>query len=238
MRQVVVRDTRMLSPNVRGLTLACSDGQPFDYVAGQWVNLEVDVGGVLDKRAYSIASAPRGAGPGELEIAVTRVDEGLVSCKLHELPEGTTLTLDGPHGFFTREGHGESAALFVGTGTGICPLRAMLQSELRSPDGPPLALLFGVRNESEILYRGELETLARERSRFRFHVTLSRADDSWRGLRGYVQTHLGELIGPRDTPSKPHVYICGLSDMVSEVRRVLKEQLGYDRKLIHSERYD
>jgi ferredoxin-NADP reductase len=34
-----------------------------------------------------------------------------------------------------------------------------------------------------------------------------------------------------------HLYICGLSRMVSEVRRTAKE-LGFDRKHIHSERYD
>jgi NADPH-dependent ferric siderophore reductase len=34
------------------------------------------------------------------------------------------------------------------------------------------------------------------------------------------------------------VYVCGLTRMVQEVRRVLKADLGYDRKQIRSERYD
>jgi ferredoxin-NADP reductase len=246
MRQVVVRDTRMLSPTVRGLTLACVDGAPFSYVAGQWVNLELDVGGALDRRAYSIASAPNAARPDQFEIAVTRVEEGPVSRALHEVPEGARLAMDGPHGFFTREGLEATPALFVGTGTGVCPLRAMLQLELssnlsggslaRADEGrPPLALLFGVRSESEILYRAEFEALAAAHPRFRFHVTLSRPNASWSGLRGYVQSQLAGLI---DTQSRPHVFVCGLSDMVNDVRRVLKEELGYDRKHIHSERYD
>jgi ferredoxin-NADP reductase len=235
MREVIVRQTQMLSPNVRGLTLACVDGEPLSFVPGQWVNLELDAFGTRDKRAYSIASAPNPTAPSTFEIAVTHVDEGLVSRALHAVPEGTVLQLDGPHGFFTREGQQSVPAWFVGTGTGVCPLRSMLQSELAAGDGPPLALLLGVRNEAEILYRAELEALAAQHPRFSFHVTLSRPPDAWQGLRGYVQAQLPALIDPKQ---KPHVYICGLSDMVGSVRKVLKEQLGLDRRSIHSERYD
>lgn len=235
MREVVVRYAEMLSTNVRGLTLACRDGAPLEYVPGQWVNLEVGVGGQRDKRAYSIASAPNPQEPASFEIAVTRVDEGLVSRALHEVPEGTVLSMDGPHGFFTREGQQHAPAWFVGTGTGVCPLRAMIQAELAAGDGPPLGLLFGVRNEAEILYREEFEALAAKHPRFQFEVTLSRPSESWSGARGYVQSQLARLL---DLRAKPHVYICGLSEMVGAVRKVLKEELGYDRRSIHSERYD
>jgi ferredoxin-NADP reductase len=235
MREVIVRQTEMLSPNVRGLTLACVDGEPLTFVPGQWVNLELDAFGTRDKRAYSIASAPNPSAPSTFEIAVTRVDEGLVSRALHEVPEGTVVAMDGPHGFFTREGEQSVPAWFVGTGTGVCPLRSMLQSELAAGDGPPLALLLGVRNEAEILYRAEFEKLAAEHPRFSFYVTLSRPPEDWAGLRGYVQAQAPGLIDPKQ---KPHVYICGLSDMVGSVRKVLKEQLGFDRRSIHSERYD
>jgi CDP-4-dehydro-6-deoxyglucose reductase, E3 len=235
MREVVVRDTQPISPTVRGLTLACTDGAPLDYVPGQWVNLELEVGGKRDKRAYSIASAPNRTEPNTFEIAVTRVDDGFVSRALHALPAGSLLAMDGPHGFFTREGQASQAAWFVGTGTGVCPLRAMLQSELAAGDGPPLGLLFGVRHEGEILYRAEFERLAAQHARFQFHVTLSRPSPAWTGKTGYVQTHLRELI---DLSAKPHLYVCGLSRMVGGVRKVLKEELGLDRRLIHSERYD
>jgi ferredoxin-NADP reductase len=235
MREVIVRQTQMLSPNVRGLTLACVDGEPLSFVPGQWVNIELDAFGTRDKRAYSIASAPNAREPSMFEIAVTRVDEGSVSRALHDVPERTVLAIDGPHGFFTREGQTQKPAWFVGTGTGVCPLRAMLQSELEAHEGPPLALLLGVRNEESILYRAEFEALAAQHPRFSFHVTLSRPSEDWQGLRGYVQAQLPALIDPK---LAPHVYICGLSDMVGSVRKVLKEQLGFERRSIHSERYD
>jgi ferredoxin-NADP reductase len=237
MRRVVVRRVDTLSPSVKGFKLACVDGEPLRYAPGQWVNLHVDIGdGNIDKRAYSIASAPDLAHPDEFEVAVTRVAEGNVSLALHSVSAGATLSMDGPYGFFTRFGAESQPALFVATGTGVCPLRAMIAAELRgSAYGPSLTLLLGCRSEPDILYREEFEALAQLHPRFAFHTTLSRPSGSWRGLAGYVQTQLAELIDPKQ---RPHVYICGLSNMVDEVRSTLKRELGYDRKLLHSERYD
>jgi ferredoxin-NADP reductase len=237
MRPVIVRRTEQLSPTVKGFTLACADGKPLDYVAGQWVHLHVPVETGSDKRAYSIASAPRMAAD-QFEVAVTRVDDGSVSLALHSLTEGSTLELDGPYGYFTRERERQFPALFVGTGTGVCPLRAMIQAELESPaadGGTALTLLFGCRSEADLLYGAEFEALASRHPRFRFLPTLSRPSPAWRGLSGYVQTQLTSLIDPN---ARPHVYICGLSPMIDAVRTTLKAQLGYDRKWIHSERYD
>ena len=87
----------------------------------------------------------------------------------------------------------------------------------------------------QLLYRAEFEALARARARFRFEPCLSRPDAEWRGRTGYVQSQLAELVGEC---GKPHAYVCGLSDMVNAVRAELKQELGYDRKHIHTERYD
>lgn len=224
-----------LSPTVKAFAFRCADGQPLAYVAGQWLNFDVPTAQGVLRRAYSIASAPDPEHPERFEIAVTRVGEGgAASCALHELAPGAQLAIDGPHGFFTREQERALPALFVGTGTGVCPLRAMIADELRAPAGPPLALLFGCRSEGDILWRSELEAWAARHPRFSLHVTLSRPSDAWTGRGGYVQTHLQSLIGTQ----RPHVYVCGLTKMISEVRRVLKQDLGYDRRMIHSERYD
>lgn len=233
-RTVVLLEARMLSPTVKALTFGCADGRPLGYIAGQWLNFDVPTARGVVRRAYSIASAPSTA-RAPFEIAVTRVgDGGGASLALHALEPGARLEVDGPHGFFTREQARHVPALLIGTGTGVCPLRAMLEDELQSPNGPPLGLLFGCRSEADILWREQLEAWATDHPRFSFHVTLSRPAASWGGLHGYVQLHLAMLIGA----SRPDVYVCGLTKMVSDVRRVLKQDLGYDRRLIHSERYD
>jgi len=236
LRTVELVEARTLSPSVRALRFECVDGAALSYVPGQWLNFDVATEAGVMRRAYSIASAPSLERPAQFEIAVTRVDTGSGASRvLHALALGARCEVDGPHGFFTREQVRAQPALFVATGTGVCPFRAMLQDELRDSAGPRIELLFGCRSEADILFGDELRALARERERFSLHVTLSRGSAQWDGLRGYVQTHLTQLIDPSN---KPHVYVCGLTKMVSEARRVLKEQLGYDRRMIHSERYD
>jgi ferredoxin-NADP reductase len=235
-RTVEVEGARALSATVRELSLRCVDGAPVGHVAGQWLDFDVPVDASVVRRAYSIASAPDRAAPDRFEIAVTRVaGGGGASQRLHALAVGGRLQVDGPHGFFTRERERDDSALFVATGTGLCPLRAMLQEELSRSEGPPLGLLFGCRTQADILWRDDLEAWAAAHPRLRVWITLSRGEPSWSGLRGYVQTHLGEALSAL---GRPHVFVCGLSKMVGDVRAVLKQAHGYDRKLIHSERYD
>jgi NAD(P)H-flavin reductase len=227
-RLIAVRD---LSPNVKELSLA--PAQPLAFVAGQWVNVYVPSRGTFFKRAYSVANAP---GAPHLELAVTHVEDGAASPVLHALQLGQELDVDGPYGLFTRSSSERSEpALFVATGTGLAPFRAMLQDELATPSDVPITVLFGCRSAADILWQQEFEGLCRRFPRLSTHVSLSRPDAAWTGLRGYVQHHLPTLVPKL---GMPHVYVCGLTRMVSEVRRVLKEELGYDRKRIHSERYD
>lgn len=222
----------MLSPSVRSLLLAPDDG-PLTFVAGQWVNVYMPTTGGVQKRAYSIASAP---GDVAFELAITLVKEGELSPLLHALQVGETLDIDGPHGFFTRtEEQRALPSLFVGTGTGLSPLRSMLLADGALTQRAPATLLFGCRTREDILWREQLEALCAQRPELRVEVTLSRADDAWSQRRGYVQTHVAELSRAL---GEPHIYICGLNHMVSEVRALCKTSLGYDRKRIHSERYD
>ena len=76
--------------------------------------------------------------------------------------------------------------------------------------------------------------LAGKYPNFRFWPTLSRAESSWTGRTGHVQTHLLEAIGDRRDLD---VYICGLKAMVDDVRAILKG-VGFDRKQIIFEKYD
>lgn len=231
--------SRPLSPSVRELVLEREGGAPLDFLPGQWVNLLIPTPEGEIKRAYSIASAPEGSP--RFEIAVTRVSGGPGSTYLHALEEGAVLRAVGPHGLFTRSPSDLAPSLFVATGTGVTPLRSMLQAALRAGSRAPMWVLFGVRHEDDILYRDELEGYARESPSIRCAITLSQPSPSWTGRRGYVQLHVPELIGElraSAAPEEPHIYICGLDRMVSAVRDLARKELGLDRKHVHQERYD
>ncbi len=229
--------SRPLSPSVRELAFERTDGD-VAFEPGQWLNLVLPLeDGSDDRRAYSIASPP-GAAP-RFEVAVTRVENGPFSSRLHDLPRGAELRAEGPQGFFTRPRDAGHASLFVATGTGLAPFRSMLCSALESGATEPLWLLFGVRGEEDVLYRDELARLPIEHDNVRVVVTLSRPSASWTGARGYVQDHVARLLGELAVAGhEPHLYICGLERMVKAVRDVARRELGLPRARVHSERYD
>jgi CDP-4-dehydro-6-deoxyglucose reductase, E3 len=231
--------SKCLAPAVRELVFERVDGRIADFEPGQWFNLVLPLPEGEVRRAYSIASPPDGSS--RFEVAVTRVEHGPGSSFLHELREGAVLSAVGPHGLFTREAGDENPALFVGTGTGVTPLRAMIRAALAQDSKTPLWLLFGARYEQDVLYREEMERFAATRTNVRYMITLSQPHAAWTGASGYVQAHVPDLLRALEAesaPARPHVYVCGLERMVKSVRELCRHELGVDRKHVHTERYD
>ncbi|HKQ71528.1 MAG TPA: FAD-dependent oxidoreductase [Polyangiaceae bacterium] len=235
---VEIAHTEMLAPSVKGFVFSRVDGHPFAHEPGQWVNLVLPTAAGEIRRAYSIASPP-GKSP-RFEIAVTEVAGGPGSGYLAGLDAGARLRAIGPQGFFTRTPSDPAPALFVGTGTGVTPLRSMMQAAASSEAKAPLWLLFGVRRAADLLYRSEFEALARSTPNVRVFFTLSQGAEEWTGRRGYVQTHIPDLLAElaREHEGEAHVYVCGLERMVSAVRQLVRKELGLPRERVHSERYD
>lgn len=236
-RKAELLEARALSPSVRSLIFRTADGGPVGHLAGQYVDLVVPTArGIPFKRSYSIASAPDAARPDRFEIAVTRVEGGPTSEALHALAPGAVVELEGPTGVFLRPPeHRARPALFVATGTGLAPLRAMLAEDVALPEGPPLVLLFGCRTPADLLWADELHAWQASCPRFRLHVTLSRAPPEWRGLVGYVQRHAHGLA--HALPGA-HAYVCGLSAMVDDVVALLERDVGMPHADVHYEVYD
>jgi ferredoxin-NADP reductase len=109
-----------------------------------------------------------------------------------------------------------------------------MKGPLEAGGGRAITLIYGVRYEESLLYRAEFERLQERHSNFTFLPTLTRPDESWRGLTGRVQAHTLELLGERRDMD---VYICGLKAMVDDLRGQLKE-LNFDRRRIIFEKYD
>jgi ferredoxin-NADP reductase len=237
-RKATLLDARPLSASVRSLRFETADRAPVGHVAGQYLDLVVPTGGggLPFRRSYSIASAPEAGRPEAFEIAVTRVDGGPTSEALHRLGLGETVEIEGPRGTFVRRDEDRThSGLFVAAGTGLAPIRAMLSEEVRRPEGPPLALLFGCRTPADVLWGEELRAWARSCPRFRLHVTLSRPPSDWAGLVGYVQRHATELT--RRLPDV-RAYVCGLGAMVEDVTRALERDASVPRDALRYEPYD
>ena len=221
---------RDIGPEVRHFLFEVPRISRFEFAPGQFVSLSGELDGKRITRAYSIASPPGG---NRFELSLNRVKEGVFSPHLFELDPGDAIRIKGPYGVFILPTPA-SDSVFVATGTGIAPFRSMLRSRLPEDANHRFTLLFGCRYEAGLLYRDEFGQLERDHPNFRFLPAISRPGEGWPGRRGRVQQHLEEaLAGRRDVD----VYICGLKEMVNDVRERLAG-MGFDRKQVHYERYD
>ena len=228
--QAKLINVREIAPDVRHFVFEALGVDRLVYTPGQFVFLHAKLEGKPVKRAYSIASPPAGA---RFELCLNRVREGVFSPFLFDLNRGDTIHLKGPYGVFQwREPVSDS--VLVATGTGIAPLRAMLHARVARGPGHCFTLLFGVRYLENLLYREEFEEMAALYPNFRFWPTLTRPAPDWTGRAGRVQEHLVEATGARRDVD---VYVCGLREMVEQVRDLLGE-MGLERRRVIYERYD
>lgn len=229
------------------------------FTPGQFISVvHADASGKEEMRAYSLASAPDG---NHFALCLNRVKGGYFSNLICDLAVGDTIEFQGPLGYFTlREPVTDS--ILISTGTGVAPMRGFLQwlFPQNGPDrsqGREIWLVYGTRHETELFYREEFEALAARHPNFHYLPTLSRAPESWPGLRGYVQEHAARIVEERAArlgqplPVPPpdaaipaselhfdvYAYVCGLSPMITAVRERLKA-FGWNRRQIVTERYD
>lgn len=213
------------------------NGSNFDYLPGQFISMTAEFEGKQVIRSYSVASSPHH--DNRFDLCLNIIPHGIVSSWLFHLQPGERIEFCGPFGLFTLREPLDPVLAFIATGTGIAPLRAMLQYVFqgsgRAPDAAhEIWLIFGVRSEADILYRAEFERMAREHPNFRFIPTLSRPASDWKGHTGYVQKQIERYLRGKQSL---HAYVCGLTRMVDDVRRQL-EIMGYEPDAVSYERYD
>jgi ferredoxin-NADP reductase len=206
-------------------------GQTFDYAPGQAVLVASH--GREKRRPYSVASAPEDARlHGWLELLVGVNADGTPGPHL-TLEPGELVDVDGPVGsFMFPPAPEERRFVFIAGGTGIAPLRAMMQRALHLPHRN-IGLFYSVRTPDEFAYQEELRALA-QRGEIELRQTVTRATDTdWTGPRGRLNRDaLAELVHDPATLC----FICGPPALVDEMPKILSD-LGIPRQRIKIEEW-
>ncbi len=220
------------TPTVRELLLTAVNPEQFEFKAGQFVMLHVPQEPKPALRAYSIASTDQRKDG--FNLLFKYVDNGVASKFVWSLKGEESLRFTGPFGkVFFKEPPTEQI-VFLNTGTGLSQHYCYLQSKKELYPNLKYRLLFGIRSESEIYYRDELEALKKQLPNFSYEYVISRPSESWQGKRGYVQHFINEF-DYLNTPTA--FYLCGNGGMIKEVKATLAEQ-NFDKSLIFSEAFD
>lgn len=232
----------MLAPSVGHYVFARDDGQPLDFIPGQFIQVHFSYAdGTATKRSYSLATIhDHRLGPGEaVEIAVSYVAGGSATALFEGLEPGDRIDASGPYGrFCLMPGDANQRYLFIGTGTGVTPYRAMLPliEKLIAERGIEVVLLFGARTPQELLYADDFRAFADAHPQFRFVPCFSRElpEHPHADVRhGYVQQFLAEFS---PNPATDIAYLCGNPNMVDACFEQLKAD-GLPIPQIRREKY-
>lgn len=188
----------------------------FDFKAGQFLALRVQIDGTPHVRCYSISSAPYARG--YLEISVRR--QGLVSGTLHAtIRPGSALTIHRPAGQFVYpEGDDRPLALIAG-GIGITPLLSMARHAVTADPTRPITLLYSARSEHDVAFHHELRVLAERHPHLRVGITLTKPTAATRLRTGRIDPEmLRQYVA---SPVHTVFCLCGPGPMIQDMREQL-----------------
>ena len=213
------------TPDIKTFRLVAKDGGPlpFDYTAGQYLNLALTIDGERVNRSYTIASSPTRRD--YCEISVKRAATGHGSRHLHETwHEGSLVKVGAPAGRFVFAHDQAKRCVLIAGGVGITPMMSTIRNLTDRCWPGEIYLVFSVRTRRDLAFRDELSYLQARFPNLHVLITLTNdPDPAWDGARGQVSKEL--LHGFIPDLSRGPILVCGPEPMMTAMRRLLVDQL-------------
>jgi predicted ferric reductase len=180
---------------------------------------------------FSLSAAPR-----HDRLQITAKDLGHGSGRLASLRPGTKVLIEGPYGKLTGEERAGSKVAMFASGIGITPMRALLEDLAYAPGDA--VLVYRAHSEPDLVFRSDLDALARERGITVRYLTGRRGKgvDSWLPAgypslgRGQAMRHLVPQLREYD------VFVCGPDAWMDSVCAAAVTA-GLPRSQLHVERF-
>jgi len=200
-----------VAEHIMRVSLRLPPASKLDILPGQYIDITGPSG---ETRSYSVANYFI---DGNLDLHIRMVDKGALSeywfleAKINDL-----LRFKGPFGSFFLRSIAAQDVVFLATGTGIAPIKAMIESvELLAPEDYPrsMTVFWGGRTKDD-LYCNPSSYL----KSLRYVPVLSQSAKDWDGQKGYVQD---VFLSEDPDLSKCVVYACGSDNMIRSSFKML-----------------
>jgi ferredoxin-NADP reductase len=193
----------------------------FLHKAGQWMYVNIKISGVIKLHHFTISSSPT-----EDFIEFTKkITDSEYSQALDHMKEGDWARISGPYGDFTYSGENIKIGALTG-GIGITPLRSICKYCADKKLPTSIVMLYSNKTEDEIVFRDQLDELAKTDPNIQVKYVLTRQPD-WKGLKGHVD---GEMIKAQMPDYKDRTfYICGPPSMNQALKKALGDLVPQDR---------
>jgi len=221
--------------NAKTFVFKCADGSAFPYFrAGQYLSLKLPIGESFVTRSYSICSSPKWALEGKVAITIRANPGGYAAdILLSTLKVGDKVISSDPQGFFYYEDlRDKKTVIGLAGGSGITPFLSMAYAIRDGIEDFELILLYGSRDEANILFKKELDEIAAACPKFKVVHVLS--DEEKAGYEhGFVTA---ELI-KKYAPAEYSVFLCGPEAMYKFLKPEIAK-LGLPERLFRRKMID
>jgi CDP-4-dehydro-6-deoxyglucose reductase len=218
----------MISSNVIELHLRIPPNAQFNFLSGQYINIIKDD----YKRSYSIANSNSVS---NLVFFIKNYEGGRFSNYLfNESKINDLLRIEGPIGTFFYRHTSKKNIIFLATGTGIAPVKAILE-QLDENNAEiidkTIYLFFGGRTEEDLFWKPNFNNIKVD-----FIPVLSRSTVDWKGEKGYIQDC---ILSKGIDLSDSVMYACGSENMIQDssllaIKNGLAEDTFYSDAFISS----
>jgi ferredoxin-NADP reductase len=203
-------------------------------LAGQYIALFLEIGGIRTSRPYSISSQPNQVG--YFDITIRRVENGLVSNYLLDgVNRGDTVISSGPAGnfYFNPLVHKETMVCIAG-GSGITPFMSMIREIVECGLKRTVYLFYGSKTPDDVIFSDEIVQLAERFENIRYTPVIEEPGDAYTGACGFVTREvLRDVLVNIDDKS---FFICGPQGLYDFCLPEV-EDLGVPRRKIKQEMY-
>ena len=209
-----VQALERLADDVMVISLKLPANERLQFLAGQYIEFLLKDG---SRRSFSMANAPH---DDELiRLHVRRVAGGQFTDHVFgKMKERDILRFEGPLGTFFLRDDTQKPIVFVASGTGFAPIKAIIEDAFKKGIARPMTLYWGGRRPRD-LYMNELALAwaAEHAAQFKYVPVISDAlaEDRWSGRTGFV--HRAAMEDFPDLSGR-QVYACGVPIMVDSAR--------------------
>jgi len=222
------------TPSTKTFRMVPTRGKLPPFRAGQYVNLFVNIGGVLTSRPYSISSSPTQTE--YIDLTVRRKEGGFVSnYLLDEVKVGDEFETTGPAGQFYYEPLTDGKNLvFLAGGSGITPFMSMIREVVEKGLDLNIWLIYGSRVPDDVIFGKELEKIAEQNPNINYVLVISEPPENWGGVCGFINRDI--ILEQVKTVEDKTFYLCGPQAMYTFCEKEL-EALRVPRRKIKREAY-
>lgn len=170
---------------------------------------------------FSLSEAPQGD-----SLRITVKAAGDFTRAVAGIRPGTPVVAEGPFGVFTEAVRRHEGVALIAGGIGITPVRALAET-MRGD----VIVIYRALREEDVVFRTELDRLARERGLTLHYVIGHHAAPE--GERIMSPEHLRELVPDL---TERDIYVCGPPGMATFLERNVRAA-GVPRRQLHIERF-